>query len=838
MTYVRLFLAFLVSVFFGYFTLGSSLFFKVVLSFLLLGFYQLASDFVIKKWVLNDVLNSVFKKRAILAPISFLLVLPFELRFSLPVLLLASCLYFVFIILVLFYPFGEKDNKEAYANRFFIFLFFFSGIASLIYQVSWQRILFQMIGVNTESVVIIVSIFMLGLGLGGILGGWISKKYPEKLPEAFFLCELLIGIFGFFSSYIFKGFNPIFWSVSFTGGMSLLFLLLLIPTIFMGATLPILVTYLNYYKKNTGVSFGTLYFFNTAGAALASFLCVDLLFVFMGISSATKVAALFNLGVGLCTFLYIRLTETSHEKVGLEKTKGSTEGSCLIYYVLAFLVGFISLSQEILWVRAIGFSVAGMPQVFGHVLGFFLIGIALSSAFAKKLCEEDSFPMRKISFMLLASAVVYAFSLVLVSFVLSLTANGGLLVSYGLIMFVAFLQGGVLIALCHDLIAKKGGHVGSQLSKLYLANILGCTLGPLVTGYIVLDTISLEDAFFLFALGSIFLSLIMYKPEKEKIAASLFSLVLIGGSYYFFSDGLLFKLFKKSAPMVATRFDKVIQNRHGIITTHIDENGFHITSGGGGFDGRWSEGLFYDFPLDRPYIFALLHPKPRKVLLIGMSVGAWGRIIQDYKPLESLDIIDINPGYFKLSSFYPGHDKLIQDPSVNIHFNDARRWLKLNPNKKFDVIIMNTPHHYRSMVSNLLSKEFLELSKSRLSPDGVVFFNATNSPDGLFTGAQIFKRITRYANLFMGTDSEVVLDKKERLRVLKEDFHYRRSGVSQIEFEKKLEKVASKDFSDIGPILRKRKDLSLITDDNMLTEYKRPHSRYSWLYWIKEFPRE
>jgi len=838
MTYLRFILCILCAALFAKFTTGSAFLPKFIISsFVLLGFGT-SVTFVVKKWVLNPELLSIFKTRSLIAPLSFIIVLPFEFRFSLPVVILSSCIYFTFILGVLFFPYGEKDNKESYANRFFIFLFFFSGIASLIYQVSWQRILFQMIGVNTESVVIIVSIFMLGLGLGGLLGGVISKKFPGKLPEAFFLCEFLIGAFGFFSSYIFKVFNPIFWSVSFSIGMSLLFLLLLIPTIFMGATLPILVTYLNYYKKNTGVSFGTLYFFNTAGAALASFLCVDLLFVFLGIESSTKIAALFNLGVGLFTFVYIRLTHSSSIEIQEEDPYQEASGSSFIYYLLAFLVGFISLSQEILWVRAIGFSVAGMPQVFGHVLGFFLVGIALSSAYAKKLCEEESFPMKKVSYMLLASAVVYAFSLVLVSFVLSLTANGGLLVSYGLIMVVAFLQGGVLIALCHDLLSKKGGHVGSQLSKLYLANILGCTLGPLVTGYFILDSLSLEKAFFLFALGSVFLSLIMYKPEKEKIIASTVSLFIVGGTYFVFADKILFKLFKKSAPMAATKFDKVIQNRHGIITTHIDENGFHITSGGGGFDGKWSEGLFYDFPLDRPYIFALLHPKPRKILLIGMSVGAWGRIIQDYKHLESLDIVDINPGYFKLSSMYPGHEKLISDSRVKIHFNDARRWLKLNQNKKFDVIIMNTPHHYRSMVSNLLSKEFLELSKSKLEDNGVVFFNATNSPDGLYTGAQVFKRITPYANLFMGTDSIASLDKEERIRVLREDFVYKRAGVSDSEFEKKIEKVASKDFSDIGPILRERKDLLLITDDNMLTEYKRPHSRYSWLYWIKDFPRE
>jgi hypothetical protein len=45
-------------------------------------------------------------------------------------------------------------------------LFFFSGTAALIYQVMWQRMLFTLFGVDLESITIIVSVFMFGLGIG------------------------------------------------------------------------------------------------------------------------------------------------------------------------------------------------------------------------------------------------------------------------------------------------------------------------------------------------------------------------------------------------------------------------------------------------------------------------------------------------------------------------------------------------------------------------------------------------------------------------------------------------------------------------------------------------
>ncbi len=59
------------------------------------------------------------------------------------------------------------DKKEERKEPLLIsVLFFFSGMPALIYQIVWQRVLFAIYGVNAESVAVIVSAFMLGLGLG------------------------------------------------------------------------------------------------------------------------------------------------------------------------------------------------------------------------------------------------------------------------------------------------------------------------------------------------------------------------------------------------------------------------------------------------------------------------------------------------------------------------------------------------------------------------------------------------------------------------------------------------------------------------------------------------
>ena len=83
-------------------------------------------------------------------------------------------------------------------------LFFFSGFPALIYQLTWQRELFRIFGVNSESVTIVVSAFMLGLGLGSLAGGWLSKRQEIRLLPLLALIELGTAAFGVVSLGVFE----------------------------------------------------------------------------------------------------------------------------------------------------------------------------------------------------------------------------------------------------------------------------------------------------------------------------------------------------------------------------------------------------------------------------------------------------------------------------------------------------------------------------------------------------------------------------------------------------------------------------------------------------------
>jgi predicted membrane-bound spermidine synthase len=148
-------------------------------------------------------------------------------------------------------------------------LFFCSGMPALVYQIVWERALFAIYGVNAESVAVIVSAFMLGLGLGAIVGGKLSARFPRHGIILFAFAELGTAVFGLFSLPIFH------WAAKFSAGVSLPYtvvlslMLLIVPTVLMGATLPLLVEHLVRFSGQVGHSVAILYFANTFGSAAA-----------------------------------------------------------------------------------------------------------------------------------------------------------------------------------------------------------------------------------------------------------------------------------------------------------------------------------------------------------------------------------------------------------------------------------------------------------------------------------------------------------------------------------------------------------------------------------------
>lgn len=185
-------------------------------------------------------------------------------------------------------------------------VFILSGIAALLYQMIWQRSLLVLYGSNTESVAMIVAAFLVGLGFGGLAGGWVSTRPRIPRLVAFSMAELLIGVYGMGSLDLFK------WVGEFTlhaGTLEtglLAFTLVITPTFLMGATLPLLVAYRVQTIHHVGRSVSWLYFVNTLGAGIGALMAPIFFLRYLGLSGSVKVAVALNF-ISAATMFFVWL---------------------------------------------------------------------------------------------------------------------------------------------------------------------------------------------------------------------------------------------------------------------------------------------------------------------------------------------------------------------------------------------------------------------------------------------------------------------------------------------------------------------------------------------------
>jgi len=744
-----------------------------------------------------------------------------------------------------------KNTQEG--DRFFLslgwvsFLFLLSGVAALIYQVVWQRLLFAAYGVNTESVTIIVSIFMFGLGVGSLVGGILSKRFPSHLPQLFVLCELAIGSFGIASLPLIN------WITDATVHGSLLsislvtYSVLCLPTVFMGATLPILVSYLHSYYKHVGKSVGTLYFFNTIGSAIASLVTVDVLFVFWGQQATVFIAAMFNFVVALLVFVYCQKLscQTPKPEVATEPAPdfGLGRGTYSISYTLTLFLagatGYVSLSQEIVWMRVISYASGGMPQVFGHILGFFLFGVAAGALAGKRICEDNKIrPLNFISWIFLATALFYYVSIPLCSYVIEASWKAGMLVSYLTVAIVALLLGSIFPVLCHFGI-RSDTAVGLSLSGIYMANILGSTAGPLITGFVLMNYLTMEQIVLYLSTLSLVMAAgvgLLGADGVKARAAVLSSAALALLVLFVLQDATYGRVLERlqfhKAGLKQNDFKYVVQNRSGIIAVEPGKNG-DIIYGGGALDGSFSiDPIANEMGIQRAYMLAALHSNPEEVLEIGAASGSWTRVMAAHSGVKQITVVEINSGYLDLIKKYQDFGTLLSNPKIRYYLDDGRRWLKRNPEARFDVIVMMTIYHWRSSATNLLSKEFLEMCRDHLKEGGVVYLHPTMSQDVAFTAANVFRYVTQYGGLVAASDRPFEIGSEERRRNLlmfQEGNRVILDG-GDTAMRTVLDQMVGSDLRDQGEKIRRRADLSVITEDNMLTEYKRMQSPISYLY--------
>ncbi|WP_035645230.1 spermidine synthase, partial [Bradyrhizobium sp. ORS 285] len=593
-----------------------------------------------------------------------------------------------------------RSSSPATRLRLLHALFFLSGIPALIYQLTWQRSLFRIFGVNTESVTIVVTAFMLGLGLGSLFGGWLTRRRAVDALLVLGVIELSTAIFGVGSLSLFEvvGHLVLNWSLPAVAAVNLL--LVLIPTLLMGATLPILVSYLARTSGNVGSTVGTLYYVNTLGASLACLICAAVLFPFLGMHAAVWVAAAINAAVGLGAIMargkraasVAESVPSSADRVVSVPVLG-----LLLASALAALGGFVSLSYEIFLFRVVSFASGSTSVAFALTLCAFLAGIAAGAKKAADNCDKlHSVEVRSRAVLDLIWANV--FGALFLPLITQASWIGAGVTGVAIVMvYVIARQWGALLPYFAHLGFSADGAVGMRAALLYCSNIIGCATGSVLTGFILTDLLGLTQISALLLLLGCLCTLILafavdLAPSTRLRYGGLAVLTLAFGLALLplLADRVLENLQTKKISDHA--FAAVVQNRSGIITVDADGTVF----GTGMYDGRFNTDLKMDWNgIVRPYALSLFHPMPRDVLMVGLSSGSWAQVIANNPAVESLTIVEINKGYVELIAQRAEVKSLLHNPKVRIIQDDGRRWMDRNPERRFDAIVSNTTWHFR-----------------------------------------------------------------------------------------------------------------------------------------------
>jgi spermidine synthase len=683
-------------------------------------------------------------------------------------LLLFNALLFLGATFVFDRPHREKDSV------FLSLLFFCSGMPALIYQIVWQRALFAIYGVNAQSVAVVVTAFMLGLGLGSLVGGRLSARFPRHGILIFGLAELGVAVFGLCSLSIFH------WMAARTAGADLpsviLFslLLLLIPTILMGATLPLLVEHLVWRTSRVGSSVATLYFVNTFGSAVACYLCASFLLRDFGQSGSVNFAAILNALVGGTAYLYARRpeqkTQETPSKAEIEKAPGSKDLPLGLAMLLAGLSGLIALGFEITWFRVFALASSDRAPAFALLLSTYLSGIAAGSFVSEKWTRKHGagIVLQVMGVLLLLAGALSVYLPPLVA--LLMTRKIAFLFSVPAFFVVAAAVGSVLPLLCRLAIAPDRA-AGRGVSFVYVSNILGSALGSLGIGFVLMQYFGLRQVSLGLGLTAVVLGSGVLLFSQGKLAMPpAWAVAVIVASFAAVpaSSGLYTLLFKRlifgSRPEARTPFINVVENRNGVIGVTPDGAVF----GGGVYDGIFNVDPLTDVNIvERVYALSAFCAAPKRMLVIGLASGSWAQILANHPQLESMDAVEINPGYLKLIPQYGVVQSLILNPKFHLYLDDGRRWLLAHPEAHYDVVVANTSFHWRDHSSGLLSIEFLQLIHAHLNPGGIYYFNSTESDDAIATALKVFPYGLRVINFLAVSDTPITIDKKRWLDVLR-----------------------------------------------------------------------
>mgnify|MGYP006418026131 FL=1 len=645
-------------------------------------------------------------------------------------------------------------------------LFFFSGITALTYEIVWTRMLTLVFGHTVFSVSVVLAAFMAGLGLGSYLFGYAVDRLPEingsssgsKAPSALLIygwIEILIFASGALLSLLFANFSGLYASlhsfipesVPLQNAIKMLFAfgMMLIPTTFMGATLPIISKYCVTDDSRMGTQVSLLYALNTLGAASGCLLTGFFLMGTFGVLQTVLLAAGANLLIGISALsIYLEIAPGADWKFRLPPLRIpriELNADQKFWMGISFICGFTALAYEVLWTRLLVFSIASTVYSFSMMLTVFLLGIFLGSLLLIPLASRIH-NIRTALLILQASTGLYVLgSLYGIESILSAPWNGYNLTDPAVAFLRYFKDSAglmlvptLLLGMCFPLLIKvvSGGHqnVGKATGQIYSANTLGAIFGSLCAGFLFLPNLGSQVSLTLVATLNLLTTVLLFRtgnymtPGVRKGLTVVFAALILFVNMaipadllnsFFMRDSAGKRNLKKLLYFEEGLSDTVavFKDDYGVLdptAKRLITNGISM-SASNLIATRYMK-LFAHVPI-------LLVDQPDDVLVVcfgtGQTTGAAGM----HPRVKSVDSLELSTSVINAGEMFADQNhQALKNPKINYIIQDGRNHL-LTTHKRYDVITSEPPPPRTAFTVNLYTREYYQLQKNRLKPGGI-----------------------------------------------------------------------------------------------------------------------
>jgi spermidine synthase len=644
--------------------------------------------------------------------------------------------------------------KQSNAKYYLLYpIFFISGFSALLYQVVWQRWLVFYIGISSLSISLIVSAFMAGLGLGYLLGGYIADRTKTMNAIIFFiLAELGIGIFAFFSKTIIYDLLYEKSVISSNGVFQtyfILFLVLLIPTLLMGLSLPLLSksTRLDDIKKQSQY-IGNLYFVNTLGAAFGAIVSGVFLIRWIGFQNTVLLGASFNF---LCFVLGFYISKSNSldtnqlEKV-VTNASFSWDKKFSFWAFQYFISGFMAICFEILWFRILDVTIKSMAMTFSIVLGIYLFSMAIGSTVGVRFVKKSKANLLKTY--LMGQYAIYVYSLISILALIYLSNNLGslgylfqyfenyemsfdpkllLTVYVGLpilLMSIPTFIMGFNFSVSQAAIQDDFSQIGRKIGLLQFINIVGCTLGSwMITllGFNLFGTATTIQA--ISVIGFVYIFLLKKNKLQSNLSTLILSSLLFVLIYIFPNNHNFWKSFlgiKTQGQVLMAEDDTALSSiKMGI--GHYSEDIVFINGLGQSL-----------LPYKKDSIHAalgsipsLIHPSPKNIAIIGLGSGGTLYAMSGNPVTEKINCFEVIKNQKDVLLEYADLKKdssiinNLSNPKVQLIIQDGRYHIQ-NNDLKYDIIQADALRPRSPYAGNIYSKEYFLALKKKLKPRGIM----------------------------------------------------------------------------------------------------------------------